>query len=362
MQFIDLKTQYRRVQDNIQKGINGVLEHGQYIMGPEVKSLEAKLSDYVGCQYSVACASGTDALLLALMSLDIKAGDEIITSPFSFFASSEVIVLLGAKPVYVDIDPDTYNIDVSLIETAITERTKAIMPISLYGQCSDMEAIQAIADKNKLYVIEDGAQSFGATQNTVRSGNMGTIGCTSFFPSKPLGGYGDSGACFTNNEALATKMSQLLQHGQTARYQHEYVGINGRMDSIQAAILLEKLAIFDEEVKLRQEVAFRYQQLLEGVAKTPTIRSGYTSVFAQYTIEVEDRTAFCKAMQAQDIPTAIHYPALLPFQPALSFLDYKEGDLPVAENASKRVVSLPMHPYLTEAEQTKIVDAVKKAI
>ncbi len=362
MQFIDLKTQYRKIQENIQMRINTVLEHGQYIMGPEVKELEGQLAEYVGSKYAIACSSGTDALVLALMALDIKAGDEVITTPFSFFASSEVIVLLGATPVFVDVCPDTYNLDVSLVNAAITPKTKAILSVSLYGQCADMTALQILATDNKIALIEDGAQSFGAIQNDVRSGNFGTVGCTSFFPSKPLGGYGDSGACFTNDEALADRLRQLVQHGQSARYQHKYIGINGRMDSLQAAILLEKLAIFDEEVTLRQQVAFQYKELLQGITKTPTILANNTSVFAQYTIEVNDRERFCQAMTELSIPTAVHYPALLPFQPALDFLGYKPGDFPNAEKASNRVVSLPMHPYLSIEEQVQITNAVKQAI
>ena len=362
MQFIDLKTQYRKIEDKIKNRINTVLEHGQYIMGPELKELEAKLADYVGVKHAIACSSGTDALLLALMALDLKAGDEVITTPFSFFATAEVIILLGAKPVFVDICQDTYNIDVEKVSAAITSKTKAIMPVSLYGQCSDMKALQEIANKHNLAVIEDAAQSFGATQNALRSGGFGDFSCTSFFPSKPLGGYGDSGACFTNDDQKATKLRQLLVHGQGERYKHKYVGINGRMDSLQAAILLEKLTIFDEEVSLRQQVALQYQNLLEGHVKLPTILSNNTSVFAQYTIEVEQRESFCKAMQDKGIPTAVHYPVLMPFQEALAYLNYKEGDFPIAEKASKRVVSLPMHPYLKLEEQVQIADAIKASL
>lgn len=362
MKFIDLKTQYEMIEDKIQSRINTVLSHGQYIMGPEVKELEDQLANYVGAKHAIACSSGTDALVLALMALDIKPGDEIITSPFSFFASSEVIVMLGAKPVFVDICPNTYNIDPALIKAAITPKTKAIMAISLYGQCSEMNVLQKIAIENNIALIEDAAQSFGAKHHGSHSGNLADISCTSFFPSKPLGGYGDSGACFTNNSEVAEKLRQLLSHGQTARYQHQYIGINGRMDSLQAAVLIEKLAIFENEVHLRQKVAAQYKELLNNVAKVPTVLEHNTSVFAQYTIEVEQRDKFCQEMAKLEVPTAVHYPSLLPFQPALMFLGYKEGNFPVAENACKRVVSLPMHPYLTMEEQVKVSDAVKKSL
>lgn len=362
MKFIDLKMQYEAIEDKVQSRINTVLSHGQYIMGPEVTELEKELADFVGVKHAIACSSGTDALVLALMAIDIKAGDEIITSPFSFFASSEVIVMLGATPVFVDICPDTYNLDVTLVEKAITSKTKAIMPVSLYGQCSDMRALQSIASAHNIALIEDGAQSFGATHHESKSGNLADIGCTSFFPSKPLGGYGDSGACFTNDPKTAEKLRQLLQHGQTARYHHDYIGINGRMDSLQAGILLEKLAIFEEEVILRQQVADRYQALLGDFAKTPTILSHNTSVFAQYTIEVPNRTAFCEKMTELDIPTAVHYPSLLPFQPALQFLGYEENAFPIAEKACQRVVSLPMHPYLSHDDQVLIANAVKASL
>lgn len=362
MQFIDLKTQYQTIEDGVLKGIKTVLSHGQYILGPEVKALEEALSTYVGAKYAIGVSSGTDALMLALMALDVKAGDEVITSPFSFFASSEVIVLLGAKPVFVDIDPDTYNLDPTKIESAITEKTKAIMPVSLYGQCADMDAIQAVADKHGLAIVEDGAQSFGATYKDRFSCALGNIACTSFFPSKPLGCYGDGGACFTNDKALAERLRQLLNHGQKQRYQHDIIGMNGRIDTIQAAVLLEKLKIFDAEMEKRQEVAKHYQHLLEGVVKTPFVAKYNKSAYAQYTIEVPNREKVITALKKEGIPTAVHYPVPLHFQPALSYLGYQKGDFPNAEKASEHVLSLPMSPYITTKDQEQVASAIEKVL
>lgn len=362
MQFIDLNSQYLRIEEEIQAGIKKVLAHGQYILGPELRTLESQLSDYVKVKHTIGVSSGTDALLLALMALGVKAGDEVITTPFSFFASSEVIVLLGAKPVFVDIHPDTYNIDPSKIEAAITSKTKVIMPVALYGQCADMDPINEIAEKYQIAVIEDGAQSFGATYKGRYSGSLSTISCTSFFPSKPLGCYGDGGACFTNDDELATKLRQLLHHGQDKRYHHDLIGVNGRLDTIQAAVLIEKLKLFDDEMEKRQEVAKRYQHLLEGVVKTPFIESANKSAYAQYTVEVPNRADVIATLKQADIPTAVHYPIPLHFQPALKDLGYQKGDFPVAENASERVMSLPMSPYITEADQTRVAKALKEAL
>lgn len=362
MQFIDLKTQYSLIESDVLKAIKNVLDHGQYIMGPEITQLERKLADFVGVKHAIVNSSGTDALLMALMACDIQPGDEVITTAFSFFATAEVISLCHAKPVFIDIDPVTYNMDATLLEAAITKKTKAIMPVSLYGQCPDFDAINAIAQRHGIPVIEDAAQSFGATYKGKYSCALSTIGCTSFFPSKPLGGYGDSGACFTNDDALAQKLIEIRIHGQNARYCHSRIGINGRMDTIQAAVLIEKLKLFPDEVVMRQRVAKRYEQLLASVVKTPNIMNGNTSVFAQYTIEVEDRDAFQEQMQLHKIPTAIHYPVSMHQQKALSFLNYKEGDFPHSETASKHVISLPMHPYLQEADQIKVAAAVKQAL
>jgi UDP-2-acetamido-2-deoxy-ribo-hexuluronate aminotransferase len=301
-------------------------------------------------------------LLLAMIALGIGPGSEVITSPFTFIATGEMIALLGAKPVFVDIDPVSYSLDPSLIEAAITPRTRAIMPVSLYGQTADMDAINAMAAKRNLPVIEDAAQSFGGTYQGRHSGNLSTIGCTSFFPSKPLGCYGDGGACFTNDESLAIAMRELRNHGQEHRYHHTRIGINGRMDTLQAAVVLAKLEIFDEELRARGAIAEEYSRLLKDVVQTPSVRAGDYSPFAQYTIEVEDRDAFAASLAAQGIPTAVHYPAPLHLQPAFAGLGLSEGSFPHAEAAARRVISLPMHPYLTREDQMRVVEAVKVAV
>lgn len=362
MQFIDLKKQYQLIESDVLSSIKKVLDHGQYIMGPEIAMLERQLASFIGTKYAVVNASGTDALLMALMALEINPGDEVITSPFSFFATAEVIALCQAKPVFVDIDPATYNIDVAKIEAAITSKTKVIMPVSLYGQTADMTAINAIAQRHGLAVVEDAAQSFGATHQGRYSCALSTIGCTSFFPSKPLGGYGDSGACFTDDDILAERLTEIRIHGQNARYCHRRIGINGRMDTLQAAILLEKMKLFPDEIKLRQQVAARYMQLLDGIASIPVTEKANTNVYAQFTIEVPQREYFQKQMQQLGIPTAVHYPIAMHQQEALKYLGYKTGDFPYAEKASKQVVSLPMHPYLTAEDQQKVVDAVKQCL
>jgi UDP-2-acetamido-2-deoxy-ribo-hexuluronate aminotransferase len=362
MQFIDLKKQYKLIETDILRSIQTVLEHGQYIMGPEIGKLEGQLAEFLGVRHVIVNSSGTDALLMALLALDIEPGDEVITSPFSFFASAEVIALCQAKPVFVDIDPISFNIDASKIEAAITSKTKAIMPVSLYGQCADMEMINRIAKKHGLPVIEDAAQSFGATYNGIYSGALSTIGCTSFFPSKPLGGYGDSGACFTDDDVLAEKLIEIRNHGQNVRYCHRRIGINGRMDTIQAAILIEKLKLFPNEMLMRQKVAQRYQELLSDLVRTPIVMPGNVSAYAQYTIEVPNRDEFQKNMQDLGIPTAIHYPVAIHQQQALKYLGYQVGDFPFAEKASKHVVSLPMHPYMSLEEQQTVANAVKKSL
>lgn len=362
MQFIDLKTQYSLIENNILNSIKKVLDHGQYIMGPEITELEKQLAAFVGVKHAIVNSSGTDALLMALMALEIQPGDEVITSPFSFFATAEVISLCNAVPVFVDIDPLTYNIDPGKLEAAITKKTKAIIPVGLYGQCADHDAINTIANQYGIPVIEDAAQSFGATYKGKYSCALSTIGCTSFFPSKPLGGYGDSGACFTNDDVIAQKLIEIRIHGQNARYCHSRVGINGRMDTIQAAVLIEKMKIFPSEIQMRQQVATRYDQLLSSLVRTPHILPHNTSVYAQYTIEVNDRESFQKEMQTAGIPTAVHYPVAMHLQKAMSYLNYKRGDFPHSEQSSHRVISLPMHPYLLEEDQKKVVSAVKKAL
>lgn len=362
MQFIDLKAQYRKLKLDIDARIQAVLDHGQFILGPEVAELEARLALRTGAKHCITCASGTDALLLALMALSIGPGDEVVTSPFTFFATGEMIALLGAVPVFVDIDPETYNIDPAKLEAAITPRTKAIMPISLYGQCADFDTINEIAAKHSLPVIEDAAQSFGGTYKGRQSGNLSTIGCTSFFPSKPLGCYGDGGACFTSDDALATRMMELRNHGQSRRYHHTGIGINGRLDTIQAAVLLGKLPVFDEELAARQKAAAAYNSLLEDVARTPVVRAGCTSAYAQYTIEVDDRDAVQQALQQAGIPTAVHYPVPLHLQPVFASMNLPEGSFPLSERAGKRVLSLPMHPYLEQEQLERIAKEVRQAV
>ncbi len=362
MQFIDLKAQQARIETSVKARIDNVLAHGAYIMGPEVRELEAALADFTGVSHAIGVSSGTDALLIALMALDVGAGDEVITTPFSFFATAEVIALLGATPVFVDINRDTYNIDASLIEAAITDKTKAMIPVSMYGQCADYDAINAIAARHNIPVIEDGAQSFGATHQGKRSCGLTTIGCTSFFPSKPLGAYGDGGACFTNDAALAERMQSIRVHGQAKRYEHTRFGINGRLDTIQAAILLEKFALFPDEIEKRQAVAEKYAEGLSGFVRTPIIESCNTSVFAQYTIEVSNRETVRDALQKHDVPTAVHYPMALHKQPVFKAFYSDDLTFPHAENAANHVLSLPMHPYLTDSDQNKIIGALQEVL
>jgi UDP-2-acetamido-2-deoxy-ribo-hexuluronate aminotransferase len=364
--FIDLKIQYQALKPQIQARIEAVLEHGQYIMGPEVNELESKLSALTGAKHCITCASGTEALLMSLMALGIKPGDEIITTPFTFVATAEVIVLLGAKPVFVDVEPDTCNIDAKLIEAKITPNTKAIMPVSLYGQTADMDAINAIAFKHgNLPVIEDAAQSFGATYKGRQSCNLSTIGCTSFFPSKPLGCYGDGGAIFTNDDALAQAMSEIRVHGQSKRYVHTRVGVGGRMDTLQCAIVLAKLERFEWEVQQRMAIGQRYTDLISSsqaqrcnpqeVIQTITIRPERTSVYAQYTVMVPDREAFQKRLADSGIPTAVHYPVPLNEQPAYKHLCCPDCT-PVSQQLAKRVMSLPMSADLDAKVHQDIIE------
>lgn len=362
MEFVDLKAQYRKLKSGIDTRIQTVLDHGQYILGPEVAELEVRLAARTGAKHCIGAASGTDALLLAMMALGIGPGDEVITSPFTFFATGEMIALLSAVPIFVDIDPETYNIDPAKIEAAITTRTKAIMPISLYGQCADFDPINEIAARHGVAVIEDAAQSFGGTYKGRESGNLSTIGCTSFFPSKPLGCYGDGGACFTSDDVLAVRMMELRNHGQGSRYHHTSIGINGRLDTIQAAILLAKLEAFDEELAARQQAAATYNELLKDAVQIPVVRDGYTSPYAQYTIELDDRDAVQQALQQAGIPTAVHYPVPLHLQPVFKSMDLPEGSFPHAERAGKRVLSLPMHPYLAKDDIARIAGEVCRAV
>ncbi len=357
--FIDLKTQYRRIEQDVQCRIQAVLEHGKFILGPEVDELEEKLASYVGAKYCIAVSSGTDALLIALMALGVGSGDEVIIPAFTFIATAETVALLGARPVCIDVDPQTYNIDPNLIEGAITPKTKAIVPVSLYGQCADMDEINAVAAKHGLPVIEDAAQSLGASYKGRKSCNLSLIGATSFFPSKPLGCYGDGGALFTNDDELARVMWQVSRHGQDKRYHHLRVGVNGRLDTLQAAILLAKLPIFDEEITKRIEIGNRYTSMLKDVVDTPKVEAFNISVYAQYTVAINDRERFRIVLKEAGIPTAIHYPFPVYRQPAFLNTDLH---LPHCERAATRVLSLPMHPYLGVSSQQRIVTIITRAL
>lgn len=358
IEFIDLKAQQSRLKDKIEAGIQNVLTHGQYILGPEVKELEEKLAAYVGAKYCITCANGTDALQIAQMAFGIGPGDEVITPGFTYIATAETVAILGAIPVYVDVNPQTYNLDVEKLESAITPRTKAIIPVSLYGQCADFDAINAIAKKYGIPVIEDAAQSFGAMYKGRKSCNLSTVACTSFFPSKPLGCYGDGGAIFTNDADLAKVIRQIARHGQDRRYHHIRVGMNSRLDTLQAAILLPKLEILDDEMQARQSVAEMYTKLFNeaGISTTPFIEAHNMSAWAQYTIQVENRAHVQEELKAQGIPTAVHYPIPLNKQPAVA----NDAVLPVGDAIAECVMSLPMHPYLTLEAQEKIVGALVK--
>jgi UDP-2-acetamido-2-deoxy-ribo-hexuluronate aminotransferase len=367
MEFIDLVSQQHRIRPEIEAAIQRVLSHGRYILGPEVEELEENLADYTGAKYCISCANGTDALQIAMMALGIGPGDEVITPAFTYIATAEAAAVVGARPVYVDIDPETYNLDVRQLEAAIGPHTKAIIPVGLFGQCADMDAINSIADRHGLPVVEDGAQSFGASYYGRKSCNLSTIGTTSFFPAKPLGCYGDGGAMFTNDEALAKSLRQIARHGQSKRYYHDVVGVNSRLDTLQAAILLEKLKIFDDEIKARQVVAQRYTELLVQLSKdnpsnpvvTPLVRDGNTSAWAQYTLRLKDRDAVQGALKAAGIPTTVYYPVPLHQQAAVGS---EQLSMPESERASKEVLSIPMHPYLTEEIQVKVVDAIVQAV
>lgn len=365
IEFIDLKAQYRALKADIDARIHKVLDHGQYILGPEVAEMEGKLAAYVGAKHCISCASGTEALLMSLMALGIGRGDEVITTPFTFAATVEMIVLAGATPVYVDIERDTCLIDAKKIEAKITPRTKAIMPVSLYGQVADMDAINAIAAKHgNIAVIEDAAQSFGASYKGRKSCNLSTIGCTSFFPSKPLGCYGDGGAIFTNDDATAKALREIRTHGQERRYYHTRIGVGGRMDTIQCAVILGKLERFDWEIERRLALGDEYRALLQQAGANAgllAVREDRDCVWAQYTVFVENREAVQKALQEQGIPTAVHYPISLNRQPV-----YRD-DASAAETvnshwAAERVMSLPMSPDLTREQMERVVAAVAAVV
>ncbi len=371
MDFIDLKEQYRRYRDEINRRMQTVLDHGRYVMGPEIEELESQLADYVGVKHVVTVSSGTDSLEIGLRAFGIGPGDEVVTVPFTWISTAEAIRLVGATPVFVDIDPFDYNIDVNRIEAAITPRTRALLPVSLFGQMPDYDQINALAAKYQLPVIEDGAQSFGATRHGRRSCGVTTLGSTSFFPAKPLGCYGDGGALFTNDDTLADEIRVIRNHGGQARHHHTLVGKNGRFDTLQAAVLLAKLPHFDWEVQRRNEIGARYsERLIEQTqafspgAKigTPVVSEGNTHVYAQYTIRFADRDALGETLKQSGIPTAVYYPKCLHEQPVFADCGHQPGDFPVAEQATREVISLPMHPFLTETDQDKIVAAVVKAV
>jgi len=360
MQFTDLKTQYAALKGDVDARIQRVLDHGQYIMGPEVAELEAALAAFTGSRHCITVASGTEALLIALMALDIQPGDEVITTPFTFAATAEMIVLAGARPVFVDVEADTANIDVSLIEAKLTSRTRALMPVSLYGQVADMDAVNAIAGHYRLAVIEDAAQSFGALYQGRRSCALSTFGATSFFPSKPLGCYGDGGALFTDDDRLAQAAREIRVHGQSARYTHTRLGVGGRLDTLQAAVLLAKLERFEWELQRRAELGARYQALLQGVEKI-SVRPDRNSVFAQFTVMVDDRAGVQAALQSAGVPTAVHYPKPLNLQPAYARHCCPDC-CPVSSRLSQRVLSLPMSADLSEADQDRVVAALHGAL
>lgn len=360
--FIDLKQQYSQLKAVIQERMNRVLDHGQYIMGPEVSELEHVLEAWSGAKHCITVSSGTEALLIALMALDIKPGDEVITSPFTFAATAETIVLVGATPVFVDIDPRTCNIDASRIERMINDRTRAIIPVSLYGQTSEMDEINALAARYGLPVIEDAAQSFGAEYKGRKSGNLSTFGCLSFFPSKPLGCYGDGGALLTNDDQLAETCRQIRVHGQSKRYVHTRIGVGGRMDTLQCAVVLAKMTQFEWEITRRFEVGEYYNQLLDqaGIRRVTQLQ-GHRSVHAQYTVRVQDRDAVAVRLKGAGIPTAVHYPIPLNRQPAYESLSLG-GPSEHADAAASEVLSLPMHPYLDTVTQQRIVGALVDAV
>lgn len=365
--FVDLKSQYKALKASIDNRIHKVLDHGAFINGPEVAELEKKLSEHSGAKYVLACSSGTDALQVPLMAMGIGQGAEVITTAFSFIATAETIVLAGAKPVYVDIDPLTYNLDTSLIEKAITPKTKAIMPVSLYGQVPDMDEINAIAKKHNLFVIEDAAQSYGATYKDKKSCNVSHAAGTSFFPAKPLGCYGDGGAIFTNDESLYKAMKEIREHGSESRYYHTRLGVNARLDTIQCAILLAKMERYDWEIKQRQDLAERYNQAFSEIKKDgfqiPVVKNDRKSVWAQYTLSVNNRDAFQKNLTDMGVPTSVHYPRIMPDQPW-----YKEhtadpkAQLSKSRAAAEHVISLPLYPDMTPDIQDRVIESVMKAM
>ncbi len=362
--FLDLRPQYKALEEQINKRIQTVLNHGQFILGPEVQECEEALRKYIGAKYCLTAASGTDALLMALMALGIGPGDEVITTPFSFFATAEVVSLLGATPVFGDIDPVTFNLDPKTIEPLITSKTKAIMPVSLYGQPADFDEINAIAEKHGIPVVEDAAQSFGAPYKGRKSCNLSLVSATSFFPAKPLGCYGDGGAVFTNDEALFKKMEQIRVHGQASRYYHVSLGINGRLDTIQCAVLIEKLKRYDWEIERRNAIAAQYSEAFRALGErclVPQVQGDRGSVWAQYTVRVQERDAFAARMKERGVPTSIHYPSPLHHQPVYVHLR-ERFKCPEAEKAAQTVISLPMFPDMTDEQVKHVIQAVMASV
>jgi dTDP-4-amino-4,6-dideoxygalactose transaminase len=369
MDFIDLKTQQQQISASLTENIQRVLAHGQYVMGPEVQELETRLAAYVGVRHAISCSSGTDALLMPLMAYGVGPGDAVFTTPFTFIATAEVIRLCGATPVFVDIDPKTFNLDPEALSEAVSRlgqnpgtahlKPKGIIPVDLFGQPADYDRIHAIAQQHGLFVLEDAAQSFGATYKGRRAGALAETAATSFFPAKPLGCYGDGGAVLTDDDDLAEVLCSIRVHGQgKQRYEHVRIGLNGRLDTLQAAVLLAKLDIFDQEVTARQRVARHYSEALNSLVEVPFVDPACTSVWAQYSVLSESRESLLQKLKEAQIPTAIYYPLPLHLQRAFAHLGYKPGDFPVSESASRRIFSLPMHPYLGQADQERIIQVL----
>lgn len=362
MQFIDLKKQFNVIEQDLRGRMDAIYQHGQFILGPEVQEFEQLAANYLGVKHAIGVSSGTSALSLAMLALNIGPGDEVITTPFSFFATVECIIIRGATPVFVDIDPITYNIDPEKIEAAITPKTKAIITVDLYGACPDYARIDAIAKQHGLFVIEDAAQSFGAEQGDRKACSFGDIACTSFFPSKPLGCFGDAGACFTDDDQLAEKIRQLSNHGQVARYQYSQIGLNARLDTMQAAVLLSKMTVFEQELADRQQVAAWYAKHLKGV-EPPVVAKGNVSAWAQYTVSVDGRDQVQAKLKEQGIPTAIHYPETFLEMPLLQkYLREDQAPCPQAARAAERVLSLPFHPYMSEQEVQQVTQAISDSL
>ena len=363
MNFIDLKTRLERVRGKVDQRMAAVLDHGQFILGPEVVELERTLAAYVGVKHCVGVSSGTDSLLIALMALEVGPGDEVITVPYTWISTAEVIVLTGANPVFVDVDAKTWNMDSNLLESAITSNTKAIMPVGIYGQTADMDSINQIADRHDLPVIEDAAQSFGAAYHGRKSCALSTIGSTSFFPSKPLGGFGDGGALFTDDGELAEKFRWIRVHGQERKHHHPVLGVNGRLDTIQAAALLATFELFPEEVAQRQAIGGRYSSLISSLGglgiTVPSIAEGSTSVYAQYTVLSEDRDSLQAQLKSADVPSVAYYTVPLHLQPVFAGLNYRRGDFPVTEKIADQCLSLPMSAYLPDTDLQRVVEALE---